>query len=202
MVRGDAVGAAAVRGLSDLLGNRGDERGELLVIRAGRGDDAVAVELRVGEDLRHVGRILEGDGLLLQLEVREDLLRGGEEFRPVLVFLVEGGEGDFGAAGEQQVRILQDAGQPFGGGDDLVHADIPVVVHVDELEGLLVEFQVLRRAAEDGPQLAVQFAQMGDVGSGGDFHPDGPADRGEGPVVLVHISVFWCFRLNKIRKKK
>ena len=27
MVRGDAIGAAAVRGLADLLGNRGNERG-------------------------------------------------------------------------------------------------------------------------------------------------------------------------------
>ena len=193
---------SAVRGLPDLLGDRGHEGGEFLVIRAGRGDDAVAVELRVGEDLRHVRRVLEGDGILLELEVREDLLRRGEQLCAFRILLVEGGEGDFGAAGEEQVVVLEDRGEPLGGRDDLVHADVPVVVHVDELEGFLVEFQVLGRAAEDGPQLAVQLAQVGDVGPGGDFHPDGPADRGEGPVVLVHYQCVLVFPIKQNSQKK
>jgi hypothetical protein len=78
------------------------------------------------------------------------------------------------------------------------------MVGVDEIKGFLVEFQALGRAAEDAPQFAVQFAQMGDVGAGGDFHAHGSADRGKSPVVrgLFHIRLrFNVFRSNKNRKK-
>ncbi len=189
VVRGDAVGPAAVRRLADDLGDAGDEGGERFVIRGGRGDDPVAVELGLGEDLHVVGRVLECDGLFLELEVLQDLLGGSQELGPVGRLLVEGGEGEFGAALKQDVRVLENAGEPLGSGDDFVHADVSILVGVNQFQRLLVEFQVLRRAAEHGPHFTVQFSEVGDVGPGTDFHADGSADRCEGPDVrdVCHI---------------
>ena len=184
-----AVLAAAVHRFADGLRDGGDQGGERLVVGAGRRDDAVAVELRVGEDLHVVGRVFQRDAVFLQAEILQDLLGGGEQLRAVGILLVEGGERDFGAAGQELVRILQDSGQPLGVGDDFVHADVSVVVGVEQVEGLLVEFQVAGRATQDGPQFTVQFAEVGDVGAGGDLHAYGSADGGKGPGVrgLFHM---------------
>ena len=196
-----SVRAAPVGRLADLVGNDRDEGCEGLVVAGGGGrDDAVAVELRLGEDLHEVGRILQRDAFFLELEVLEDLPCGGEETGPVGVLLVEAGEGNLRPAGEEGVGILQDAGQPLGRGDDLVHADVAVMVGVNQFQGFGIEFQVFGRAAEDGPHLAVQLAEVGDVRTGVDLHADGAADGTEFPVISHMKSCFRVFVSAKLTK--
>ena len=191
MVRRHALDAAAVGRGTDLGGDLADQGREALVVSGrGRGDDAVAVEKGLGEDPDIVGGVFQVDGILLQPEVGKNLLGGSEKGRAVGVLRIELREREEALSVEQQVRMLDDAGQPLGRRDDLVDTDFAVSVAVDQLQGLLVELQSVDRAAQDSPELAVELAEADDILAAGNLDADRPADRGEIPLVLVGFLLF------------
>ena len=184
MVGGNALDAASVGGGADRR-DTFDERLERILFSRSGSDDAVAVELRVGEDLHLVGGIRNADFVLLELEVGENLLRGilqGGAFR---ILRIEGIERNDRISLEQEVGILDDLGEPLGRCDDLVDADLAVAVGVEVGEALRIKFEPRHRAAEHRPELAVEFAEMGDVLAAGNLHPDLSANGSERPLVAV-----------------
>ena len=178
-----AVLAAAVHGLADGFADGGHQGGERFAVRAGGRDDSVAVELRIGEDLHIVRGIFQRDAVFLQFEVLENLLGRGEQLGTVRILRIKVGEGDLGTVGEQRVGIFQDPGQPLGGGDDFIDPDVSVVVGIQQVEGLLVKFQIAGGTAQDCPHLTVQFTQPRDVCARSDLHAHSPAHRGKSPGI-------------------
>ena len=86
------------------------EFGSCLVIRAGGGDDAVAVELGFGKNLHVVGGIFQGDALFLQLQVLKDLTGRCKQAGTIRIVGIELVEGHGVAFFQKVVRILDDAG--------------------------------------------------------------------------------------------
>ena len=186
----DAGLAAAVSRRTDLLRDGGDERLQRLVVRGDGRDDAVAVEFRSLEDGHAVGCLLHADLVLLQAEVLQDVLRGSEERLPGFAVRIDPVELQHALPFQDGVLVLHHGGQPLRGGDDFLHVHAPVAVGIDQLQGLLVEFQILRRAAQDRPEFLVQLAQVGDVLARRDVHPDHSAQRAEFPGIAVRL--FLC----------
>ena len=180
----DAGDAAAVRGRCN-AGHGLDELRGGLVRGGSRRDDAVSVEAGVGKNLHVVGGVLNGDRVLLEPQVAQNLAGRCLEAGSHGVLGVEFVQGQGVAALQEYIGIFQDGGEPLGGGNHFIYADVSVSVHVNVLEGLGVKLQVPHRAAEDRPHLAVQFSQMADVFSAFDFYADGTSDRGKGPGIRV-----------------
>ena len=193
MIGRNARHAAAVQGRCN-AGNGLDELGCGLVRGAGGGDDAVAVELRLCENLHVVGGVLQGDGILVQLQVLQDLPGRCLQAGAVRVIGIEAVQGQAVVFLQEVVGILNDAREPLGGLDDLVHADSSVMVNVDELEGGFVEFQAGGGAAEDRPQFTVQFTQVADVFSALNLDTDRSAYGGELPGIGVVGRFFHTYR--------
>ena len=189
LVGGDAGLSAAV---CSSAGDACDLADKLCKVGRGeRGDDTVSVKGSACEDAGVVGGVFQRDAVFLEAEVGENLLGGflkGFTFR---IGGVEGVQSELGRAFQQDVGILEDAGDPLCGGDNLIDADLAVGVAVDNLEGFVIEFETGDRAAENSPHLAVELTQIGYVLSACDLDPDRSAYGGKGPVVLriVHIIV-------------
>ena len=171
MFGGDAGRTAAVYGRCDGSDGLDELRGGL-VRRAGGGDDAVPVELGAGEDLHVVGGVLQGNLVLLHAQILQDL--AGRCLQAGTVGIIDVEVFQFQGIGlvKENIGILDDAREPLGGLDDFIHADSAVLVDVDHLQGLGVEFQAFGGTAEDRPHLAVQLIKVADVLAAGDFYAD------------------------------
>ena len=187
LLRRDARLAAAVGHGAHLLGDRGNERTQGFVIGGSLRDHPVAVELCLSENGHTVGSLVHGDLILLESEVGEDLLRGLVEFRAGLALRVDAVEFQHALPLEDGVLVLDHGGQPFGGSHDLRHAYAAVSVGINQLEGALVDRQVLGRTAEDRPEFLVEFAEMGDIFARGDAHPGHSAEGAVFPGVTFGL---------------
>ncbi len=92
-------------------------------------------------------------------------------------------QGQGGGRLQQIVGVLEATGRPFRRGDDFRRADPPVLVRVDEIERLRVEFDPARRAGQRDPQLLVEFVEVGEVGPPVQFHLVEAARAKETPSV-------------------
>ena len=154
LVGRDAGDAAAVQGRRDAGDGLDELCGGLIPGRCGR-DDAVSVELGIGKNLHVVRGVFYGNAVFLEPQVAQDLTGRCLEAGPHGILGVEFVNREGVVLLKEDICILEDGGEPLGGGDDLVHADVSVAVHINVLKGLGIEFQVLDRTAEDRPHLAV-----------------------------------------------
>ena len=176
LLRRDARLPATVGGRTDLLGNRRDERLQGLVFGGSLGDDAVAVEAGLREDGHAVGGFVHRDLVLFEAEVREDLFRGIIEFLSGFAIRIDAVEFQHALPFEDGVLVLDHGGQPLRRRHDLGHADAAVAVGVDEVQGPLVDGEVLGRTAEDRPKFLVKFSEVGDILARGDADPGHSAE--------------------------
>ena len=194
LVGGDAGDAATVHGAGD-AGDGLDELGGVFVSGAGGGDDAVSVEAGAGEDLHVVGGILQGNLVLLEAEVLEDLAGRCLQAGAVGVIGIEVLQLEAVGLFEQEIGVPHYAGEPLGGADDLVHADAAVAVQIDHLEGLFVELKAFGGAAQHGPHLAVQLIQVANVFSAENLH----ADSTTYGSVLPGVNIGFLFHIRRVK---
>ena len=161
----DAGRSAAVHLTADAGDDVGDDGPDRWVVhRIGR-DDAVAVEPGLSEDHGRVGGVGQGDRSGIGLaEAGEHQARRGQQLRALRRLGADGGQGQrLGALGDLD-RVLEDFDDPVDGGDDLRRADAAIVVGVQQIEGLRVELEAVRRAAQRHPELLVEVLERGQVG--------------------------------------
>ena len=129
-------------------------------VRGGLDDDhAVAVELRLGENLHRVRNVRERDDLLVGLvEIGEDALGPGENVR-----VLDGGELNRLATADEVARILERRFRPLHRGDDFGRTDATILVGVNKVGGLGVELNAARRHGERHPKFLVELVNVGDV---------------------------------------
>ena len=152
--------------------------------------DAVAVEAGAGENLYVIGRIFHRDSVFLETQIVQDLPGRCLQAGTYRIFGVEVFQLQGILPLQEDVGILEDAREPVGRGDDFVYPDLAIVVNINVLEAFFIELQVVYRAAEDRPHLAVQFSQMTDVFSVADFDTDSASHRCEGPGIGVLSRLF------------
>ncbi len=150
----DPRSAAPVGDAAQDCDHVGDEPPQVFVIGRVDGDDAVSVELRLGENAFGVEHIRQLDGLLVgSPEVRKDASR-----------LVAEGAPDVGVGGECVERdfiafewVEQVAGsgerlpRPLRRGNHLGRTNSAVAVRIDQIEGTCIELEPPRRAGEGEP---------------------------------------------------
>ena len=162
----DAGPAAAVRLAAEARDDVGDDRLRRIIRRGFSGHDAVAVKLRLGENLRGVACVFQRDrrGVLLA-EVCENLFGGREELLAFRRRVVDGTELNRAGAAQQIIRVLHHRAGPLDRRDDLRRANASVLVRVDQVERLRVELDAAGRAAQRGPQLLIELVEIREIGS-------------------------------------
>ncbi len=114
-----------------------------------------------------VGGILDGDDVGAVLAAAgQDAPRRGQHAPAFRRFLGNHRQGQGLALAGQGFRIAQDELKPFDRFDDLAGADAAILVEVEDIEGLGVEFHARHRAGQRHPKLHVEFVECQDVGAG------------------------------------
>ena len=141
-------------------------------VRGGVGrHDAVPVELGLREDFRRVGGVGEGDGRGVGLaQIVQDAPGAGEEFGAGIGLVVDGGQGQGFVALGQVIRIAKLLRGPLDGGEEFGGPDPSILVGVDEVERLGVEFDAARGATEGHPQFLVELFDVRDVPAVAEHH--------------------------------
>jgi hypothetical protein len=153
------------------VGHRADGRDDVLDELARRGvvghrrrDDAVAVQLRLGEAAGRVLDVGQRDRRrLLLAQALEQLAHALEHRLARGPAVVDGGERDLVASDLERRKVAQALAAPLHGADDLGRADAAVLVGVDERERALVVLEALDRAGQRSPQLEVEVAEVGEI---------------------------------------
>ena len=136
----------------------------VVVVRGILGDDAVTVEARVVQQGARVGHVLNGHRLRILLAQKGQQLAGrGEQPLAFRLALVDGTQWQLAGAGHERTHVPEHRAHPVDRGQHLLDPHPPVTAHVEQFQGAAVEFQPVHRAAERGPQLLVEFAQVADI---------------------------------------
>ena len=182
----DSVLSAAV-GTSAHTGDYGLYGGlEFGVIRACRGDYAVAIEACACKDGGAVGGVGYADAVFFKSEVGQDMLCRVVQDFALRVLLVECRYVQRIASLKQQVRVFEYGAKPVCRIYDFFDTNSSVVVAVYEFQGFLGEFESRYRTAEYRPQFLVKLSKVAYVFAALDAYSRHTAYR------AVFPGIFFC----------
>ena len=173
----------------------GDHVFRRLVAGGVGGDDAVAIELGGRENFRRVGGVFQTDrGGVAFAEIGQNLFGRRQHLLSFRDRVIDGGQGQRRRTVQQIVGFFEQAGRPFGGGDDFRDAHAAILVGVNEVERAAVKFQPPSRTSKGDTEFLVELIEMGEVGAGFQFDLIESAGAEEFPsmahkIIVVLLSV-------------